>query len=88
MSVQSWVSNFFDRLIAPNSRFIRRTKDFILGLAIGAAFSLASTGLALYARRSYRKRITEHDYPAGPIEMRSTDICDGVQGLVGQLILF
>jgi hypothetical protein len=56
--------------------------SLLLGLTLGFSLSLSLTGLALYARdawkRSLRKKAEKR-----VIEIRSDEIVDGVEGLIG-----
>ncbi|GAA95411.1 uncharacterized protein L969DRAFT_101530 [Mixia osmundae IAM 14324] len=58
------------------------SRDLLLGLSIGITFSLTSTGLALWARDRW-KRMLRQRQTWRPIEIRSSEIVDGVTGLIG-----
>lgn len=60
----------------------RLTRDLILGLSIGIAFSLTSTRLAIFAQEWRRSRATK-SIPRRPIEVRSDEAVPGVVGLIG-----
>lgn len=61
---------------------LRLTRELVVGVFLGVAFSLSSRSLALYLQSRRRERI-DAAYPPRPIEIRSDEILNGVAGLIG-----
>ncbi|KAK4699599.1 hypothetical protein P7C70_g6663, partial [Phenoliferia sp. Uapishka_3] len=59
-------------------------RSLALGLTLGFSLSLSLTGLALYARDAWKQSI-RRKAPKRVVEVRSGEIVDGVEGLIGEL---
>lgn len=57
-------------------------KSLVLGLTLGFSLSLSLTGLALYAMDAW-KRSLRRKAATLIVEMRSSEVVDGVEGLIG-----
>lgn len=57
-------------------------KSLVLGLTLGFSLSLSLTGLALYAMDAW-KRTLRRKAATLIVEMRSSEVVDGVEGLIG-----
>ena len=57
-------------------------RSLVLGLTLGFSLSLSLTGLALYARDAWKASI-RRKAAKRVVEIRSGEIVDGVEGLIG-----
>ncbi|KAM0745956.1 PALP-domain-containing protein [Meredithblackwellia eburnea MCA 4105] len=57
-------------------------RSLVLGVTLGFSLSLSLTGLALYARDVWKESLRRKD-ERRTVEIRSGDIVDGVEGLIG-----
>lgn len=85
MSSQLAVSRGFSLFFLP--WFLRPSKlggprSLVLGITLGFSLSLSLTGLAFYARDAWKKSLRRKTAKQ-VVEIRSGEIADGVEGLIG-----
>lgn len=86
MSSQLAVSRGFSLFFLP--WFLRPSKlggprSLVLGITLGFSLSLSLTGLAFYARDAWKKSLRRKTAKQ-VVEIRSGEIADGVEGLIGE----
>lgn len=60
--------------------------SLLLGLTLGFSLSLSLTGLTLYALDAWKRSMTKKAEKR-LIELKGEEVLDGVEGLIGELVL-